>query len=304
MALGAEPQDHRIDLDRVDVFRAVLQRRRDVRAGAGAEDQHLVEGVAEHGVRPLVEILLVRDRRHRLVKDVIHLDDGVRAVLEERDAVVGRPQAAALHAEDEQQRAGEQRQVGGGDELLSLPQQGRGRGARHAEPHQRRQLQPRHQRERGDAGQAAEKIDHICPERRTSRQLASHAMRDGGEERGDRDEQQRQQQRAFHRDDGVRGAAREIDRRGARQRDLEAQPIDRENQRELDQRKPDEEIAPPIGEQTADADAEEAGEQDEVGKICEQPDVGRQPANERGFEEEDEEGGEEQRHRATIMAEG
>ena len=56
----------------------------------------LVEGVAEHRVRPLVEVFLLRHRRHRLVKDVVHLDDGVGLVLEDRDAVVRRPQAAAL----------------------------------------------------------------------------------------------------------------------------------------------------------------------------------------------------------------
>ena len=60
-------------------LRAVPQRRRDVGAAAGAEDQHLVERVAEDRVRPLIEVFLLRDRRHRLVKDVIHLDDRVRA---------------------------------------------------------------------------------------------------------------------------------------------------------------------------------------------------------------------------------
>jgi len=70
-------------------------------------------------------------------------------------------------------------------------------------------------------------------------------MRDDHEQRRDRGEQQRQQQRALHRDDGRRGAAGEIDRRGARQRHLEPEPIDRDNHGELDQRKPDEQILPP-----------------------------------------------------------
>ena len=78
MTLGAEAEDDRIDVDRVDVLRAVAQRGGDVGAAAGAEDQHVVERVAEHGVRPLVEVFLLLDRRHRLVKDVVHLDDGVR----------------------------------------------------------------------------------------------------------------------------------------------------------------------------------------------------------------------------------
>ena len=45
--------------------------------------------------------------------------------------------------------------------------------------------------------------------------------------------------------------------------------------------------------QAADADAEKAREEDEVGEVGQQPDVGRHPANERDFEEENEKGGEE-----------
>ena len=50
---------------------------------ARAENQHVVEGVAEDRVRPLIEVFLLRDGRHRLVKDVVDLDDRVRAVLED-----------------------------------------------------------------------------------------------------------------------------------------------------------------------------------------------------------------------------
>ena len=103
VTFGAEPQDHRIDFDGVDVFGAVAQRRRDVSARARAEDQHIVERVAEDGVRPLIEVFLLVDRRHRLMKDVVHLDHRVGAILEERDAVVGGPQAAAFHLVDDQQ---------------------------------------------------------------------------------------------------------------------------------------------------------------------------------------------------------
>ena len=113
VVLGAEAQDHRVDLDGIDVPGAMPQRRRDVSAGAGAEDQHVVERVAEHRVRPLIEVFLLVDRRHRLVEDVVDLDDRVRAVLEQRDAVVRRPQAAALHAIDDQEGCEEQHHVHG-----------------------------------------------------------------------------------------------------------------------------------------------------------------------------------------------
>ena len=84
-----------IDLHRVDVLRAVVQRGGDVGAGAGAEDQHVLERVAERHVRPLVEVFLLLHRRHRLVEDVVDLDDGVGAVLADGDLVVRRPDGAA-----------------------------------------------------------------------------------------------------------------------------------------------------------------------------------------------------------------
>ena len=49
--LHADLQDPRVDVDRVDMVGALAQRDRDVGAGAGADDQHVVERVAG---RPLV----------------------------------------------------------------------------------------------------------------------------------------------------------------------------------------------------------------------------------------------------------
>ena len=121
-------------------------------------------------------------------------------------------------------------------------------------------------------------------------------MRHGDEQRGDRGEEQRQQQRALDRDHRFGGAAGEIDRRRARQRHFEPQAVDRDDHRELDQRKPHEQVAAPRGQQAAEADAEKAREEDEVGEIRQQPDVGRHPANQRGFEEEDEKGRDEEGH--------
>ncbi len=107
----AQPHDHGIDLDGVHVRRAVLQRGRDVGAGPGAEDEHVLERVAEDRVGPLVEVLLVIDRRHRLVKDVVHLDDRVGAFLADGDLVVGRPDGAARHRVHEHERRGEKQQI-------------------------------------------------------------------------------------------------------------------------------------------------------------------------------------------------
>ena len=104
-------------------------------------------------------------------------------VLEDGDAVVRRPQAADFHAMDDRQRSGEQHDVDGGDPAAVLDDEGQ-RGRRgDAEPDARRQLEPRDQRERPDAGQAAEQIDHVGAQRRPSRQIAPHSMRDGDEQR-------------------------------------------------------------------------------------------------------------------------
>ena len=60
--------------------------------------------VAKNGVRPLIEVFLVVHRRHRLVKDVVHLDDGVRSFVSDGDLVVRRPERAARHDVNERQR--------------------------------------------------------------------------------------------------------------------------------------------------------------------------------------------------------
>ena len=75
--------------------------------------------------------------------------------------------------------------------------------------------------------------------------------------------------------------------------DLEPEEVDRADHRRLQHREPREQPHSRRRQQAADADAEEAGEQDEVREVGQQPDVGRHPANERDFEEEDEERGEE-----------
>ena len=86
--LPAETHDDRIDLDGVDMLGAMLQRGGDVGSRARAEHEHVLERVAEHHVGPLVEVFLLFDRGHRLVKDVVDLDDGVGPVLADRDLVI------------------------------------------------------------------------------------------------------------------------------------------------------------------------------------------------------------------------
>ena len=68
--------DLRVDLDRVDMLGAVLERHRDVRAGAGPDDQHALERPLRE---PAIDLLVERvdravDRPHRLVRDPVDVD--------------------------------------------------------------------------------------------------------------------------------------------------------------------------------------------------------------------------------------
>jgi len=217
------------------------------------------------------------------VKDVVHLDDGVLAILEDRDAVVRRPEAAALHAIDDGERRDEEDEVEGGDEPAGFDDEGQCGDGGDAEPDERRQLQPRDERETAHAGQAAEQVEDVCAKRRPSGQLAPHALRDGDEERRYRGEEQRQEQRAFDGGDRVGRPAGKINGRRARQRDFEAQAIDRDDDAKQDRGKAGKQVAPPRGEQAAEANPEKAGEEDEVREIRQQPDICRHPTNQRGF---------------------
>ena len=112
---------------------------------------------------------------------------------------------------------------------------------------------------------------------------------------------ERQQQRALDEHQLLGGAAREVDaarrgeprpRAGRSRRPATTTAWRSGNQTNS--------RAPRRREQAADADAEEAREQDEVREVRQQPDVRRHPADQRDFEEEDEEGREEDPRPASI----
>ena len=177
MVLSPQPHDDGIDLDRVDARRAVLQGRRHVRARAGAEDQHVLEAVAEHLVRPLVEVLLLPHRRHRLVEDVVHLHHGFLALRVRGDLVVRRPQRVARQPVRHAERHGQAHQARGGPHPRLLQQERHGREEGQTEPGHRRQLQRGQRAEGDDAGQAAGQVHEVGPERRVPVHLAPESLR-------------------------------------------------------------------------------------------------------------------------------
>jgi len=113
----------RIDLDRVDVARALLLRDRHVRAGAGANDEHVVVRPAGE---PVVDLVIERleanfaERVECLMRDAVDSDVGQAALdLELVDSVVGRPDVRRVGKsllEDEHENGGEREDVSDGEE--------------------------------------------------------------------------------------------------------------------------------------------------------------------------------------------
>ena len=296
--LPPEPEDGRVDFDGVDAGDAVLERRRDVRARTGAENQDLLEVVAEHHVRPLVEVLLRVDRRHRLVPDVVHLDHGLLPDRLHGDLVVRRPDRPALHVEDEP--AGDHEAQHGGERPGRPALVAEERGGRHEgddEPGTGRRLEPGGDGEARHAGQTAREIDGVGPQRRQRRHLGRHPLREGGEERRDAHEQHGQQQRGLDRGHGVARSAREVDAARCVDAHFQAKEIDRRDDAQQQRRVPEEERSLHPAQQRADADAEERGQQDEVREVREQANLSGQPPDERDLEEEHEERGQEDAQR-------
>ncbi len=106
--VAADPVDRGIDLDGVDVAVAALDRRGDVVAGPGADDQHVVEAVARE---PLAHLRVepaerTLGRREALVRDAVGGHEHLVGQLGQRQALVGRPQVGGRRREHQ---AGEQR---------------------------------------------------------------------------------------------------------------------------------------------------------------------------------------------------
>jgi hypothetical protein len=305
MVGAAEANDDRIDFHGVDAARAVPEGGDHIGPRSGAEDEDVLEGAAEHGVGPLVEVLLLLERRHRLVEDVVHFHDDVVGLVLDGDLVVRRPDRAARHDGNEAQRYRQQDHTGGDrgpqrvpgrDDVLARlgPQQQRdGRRERGAEPHGRRQLEPGDEREGGNTRKAAGEIDRVGPKRRQHGHLARHALRRGRQQERHRHEHDRQEERRLDDRDRFGRSAAEVD--AARRGNCHLQPerIYRRDEGRHQDGKPRKEAHARGREEAPDADPEKRREQDEVGEVGEQPDVGRHPPNQRNFDEQNEKGGEE-----------
>ena len=195
MVAPADPLDDRIDLDGIDALGAPHQRAADVVAGAGADDQHVAEGVAAgvavQQVRQRIRGKARVQRLHLLVADQVDANQPlVRPIT---DAVIRRPHLGIAdkgrrHCEPDHQRAC------GGE--AAGPRQGhrqekvRQTGQHEGKPPCRRQLHERACGKQDDARDAAENVDGVRLEtvwqlrERTAKLLSgpNHRQRDDEKE--------------------------------------------------------------------------------------------------------------------------
>ena len=107
MQVAAEPLQHGIDLDRVDVRRPFRQGQRDVVPAPRPHDEDVAGTRRQMGVRIGVERLLGQqhgERGHGLVRPVVHPDrDRAVVVRRVRHVLVGRPDVPRLQERDDAQ---------------------------------------------------------------------------------------------------------------------------------------------------------------------------------------------------------
>ena len=173
-------------------------------------------------------------------------------------------------------------------------------GDRHA-PHPRLRSDERQHGEGGDPGDAAQDVDPICLKGLEPREQPTDRLGDQRHRHDDADEHQRQQ-------DPVR------ERRCTEQADepsplgrsvpFHREPEDRSRQPGDRDRDPSRAVAGRVGSQEPHPDPQEAREQDEVREVGHVDDVRRDPTDQRQFDEQHREAGEEQPPRGISHVAG
>ena len=296
LALAELDQD-RVDLHRVHVLRALGQGHRDVVTGAGPDDQDVLQRRAGHVlVRVEVELLLLvqhLQRAGRLVRDVVrgHVQRGVGLAAELRgDLVVRRPLLVRDRRLDRQHDHHDH-----GRRVLPPPgrppqEQHQAAGRDHA-PGDRGQLQEGQQGEDRGARDAAEHVQPVGLERLERHEQPGHGLAESGHHRRAEHEDHGQADRAGER----LGAEQALIRVRAGQRGQDDGEGEHErDQQDQRQRGPAHEVPVGLGVQEAEADAEEAGQQHEVGGVGDVDVVRRRPPDQGQLDKQHEEAGERQ----------
>ena len=297
VVLRTEALQRRVDLDRVDVRRTLRQRDRDIGARPRSDDQHPSGLALDHVVRLEVVGLLGHAGGHRrqpLVRDAVHRHRprGAAATVVaagRRDLVVRRPEVTLVVAQRVEEQHGQRdcERHRHADRLAS--QQHDEDHGDDAEPHQRRRADHRQQRERDDAGQAAEQVEAVGLEARQLAEAAAHDLGRPGGDRGDRQEDAGQHdpdRRTGRADVGEEHQLRRLAVDGDRIGAHEADQTEQHDQRVVRLR--------PVGQvvtrraQEPETDAEERTQEDEVREVREVYEVRAEPADQAQLDEQHE----------------
>ncbi len=288
-----------VDLDGVDMTRAVVQRQRDVRAAARSDDEHLGIGpVGEPAVDLLVELLdaLLPDRMQRLVGDAVDRDvNQAFARREGADAVVGRPDVVRVSCgllEDEHDHCDQRTDIDEGEprpaataEFESDHQPDGNR-----EPDQRIRAQSGQQAERGDAGERADDVDGVRLEWRHALEQRTEWQGQGRQQRSDEADDERQDQEVLVRRSILRKAEEQLVLGVDLHIELEVEDVEHDQrQQHSERRQPRVKALAP--EDDAQADAQEARNQQEVAEEADVLDVGRDPTDEHQLDEQNRQAG-------------
>ncbi len=303
IVLRAEALQRRVDLDRVDVRRALRQRDGDIGARAGADDQHPSGLAFDHVVRLDVVRLGCHSGGHRrelLVRDAVHRHGPLRAAASVRTArrrhlVVRRPEVTRVVTQRVQEQHCQCDGERDRDADCLAPEQDDEQDGDDAEPHERRRIDHRQHRERRDAGETAEQVEAVGLE---PLQFAEAAADDLGRTGGDRrDRQEHAGQYDPDRRTGGADVREEHDLRrfaidGDRVRADEADQAEQHDQRVVGLRPVGQILA--RGSQEPEADAEKRPQQDEVREVREVHEVGAEPPDQAQLDEEHERTGEDE----------
>ena len=154
-------------------------------------------------------------------------------------------------------------------------------------PDDRWDLEESEQREGHDAGQAAEDVEPVRLQGRELSEGARHALTHQRHHTGHAEEQERKGDERGQSAARTQGAEEDEFRAGAIDFDREEpNKSDERGQRDRGEAK---EIATGVGPQESEPDAQEAGQQDEVGEIREVEDIRADPSDESQLEKEHQE---------------
>ncbi|MFN8518307.1 MAG: hypothetical protein U0667_02710 [Chloroflexota bacterium] len=304
VVLDADLLDARVDLHRVDALdvRVVGEQQRHVRARPGAHHQRGLEGVTREPLVDLVveRLLLAGHAMESLMRDAVDVDGleaAGHAAVDHGDAVVGRPDVVGSRLGDGPDGGQDDDHGDGRGPVDARAQHQQDDQGRHdAEPHDRTGGQPRHQPEQRDARQRADDVHGVRLERRHGAEQGTQRHGERRHDRGDHGDGQHED--GVVRVGGVLGRVREPEPDlGATTLDLEVEVVagDDDDDREQQQREGHQRPAgASTTQQDAQADAQEAGHQQEVAEEADVPDLGRHPADEHQLREQEREAGQPQ----------